>query len=234
MLSVLLSVAIVTSPPDSGQLRYAPQNGHNELTRAEKREGFELLFDGKSLDKFRAYKRNDVPKGWVVKGGEITYTPYVDGGDLMTREQYEDFDLRVEFKMNKRGNSGIIYLVSEDYAASYQTGPEYQLLDDENYDIKDVQMTGSNYGLHPPAKSVMRPAGQWNQARIVKKGNNVKHYLNGEMIVEYVLHNDDWNKRRAASKFDKMPGYGKNKSGFICFQDHGGPLWFRSMRIRRL
>ena len=234
MLSVLLSVAIATSSTDSGQLSLAPQNGHNELTKAEKRQGFVLLFDGKSLGNFRAYKRDDVPKGWVVKGGEITYTPDVDGGDLMTREQYEDFDLRIEFKMNRRGNSGIIYLVSEDFRASFHTGPEYQLLDDENYDITDLHTTGSNYALHAPTKNVMRPAGQWNQARIVKKGNHVEHYLNGELVVEYVLHNDDWNKRRAASKFKDFPGYGKNNEGYICFQDHGGPMWFRSMRIRRL
>ncbi|MCH8979881.1 MAG: DUF1080 domain-containing protein [Armatimonadetes bacterium] len=234
MLSLALFFAIATSPSDSGQFHIAPQNGHNELTQAEKRQGFELLFDGKSLSNFRAYKRDDVPKGWVVKGGEITYTPDVGGGDLMTREQYEDFDLRIEFKMNKRGNSGIIYLVSEDFGASFHTGPEYQLLDDENYDITDLHTTGSNYALHAPTKSVMRSAGRWNEARIVKKGNHVEHYLNGVMVVEYVLHDEDWDERRAASKFKDFPGYGKNNSGYICFQDHGGPMWFRSMRIRRL
>ena len=234
MLSLALYVALFKSPPDNEQFRVEPGQEHNQLTRAEKREGFELLFDGKSLRHFRAYKRDDVPKGWVVKGGEITYTPGRDGGDLMTREQYEDFDLRIEFKMNRRGNSGIIYLVSEDYGASFHTGPEYQLLDDENYDITDLHTTGSNYALHAPTKQVMRPAGRWNEARIVKKGSHVEHYLNGEMVVEYVLWNEDWKKRRAASKFKNFPGYAKNNSGFICFQDHGGPMWFRSMRIRRL
>ena len=237
MLSVLLSVAIVTSPTDAGRFLAAPQRAlHNELTAEEKREGFKLLFDGKSLEHFKGYKRDDVPAGWVVKDGEITYTPGIEGGggDLSTREEYEDFDLRIEFKMNEHGNSGIIYLVSEDQGASYQSGPEYQLLDDPTYDILDTQMTGANYALHAPTKKVLRPAGQWNEARIVKKGNDVQHYLNGELVVEYVLHSEDWNKRRAASKFDSMPAYGKNKSGYICFQDHGGPMWFRSMRIRKL
>ena len=235
MLSVLLSLAIVASPADIVQHHEIAQSAeHNQLTEAEKKEGFVLLFDGKSLENFKGYKRDDVPKGWIVKGGEITYTPGIDGGDLSTREEYEDFDLRIDFKMNEHGNSGIIYLVSEDQGASYQSGPGYQLLDDPTYDILDTQMTGSNYALHAPTKKVLRPAGQWNEARIVKKGNDVWHYLNGELVVEYVLHSEDWDKRRAASKFDSMPGYGKNDKGFICFQDHGGPLWFRNMRIRRL
>ena len=235
MLSVLLAAAILASPADAGQWSILVQTpGHNELTAQEKKEGFVLLFDGKSLKNFKGYKRDDVPKGWTVKDGEITYTPGIDGGDLSTLEEYEDFDLRVDFKMNEHGNSGIIYLVSEDQGASYQSGPEYQLLDDPTYDILDTQMTGSNYALHAPTKKVLRPAGQWNEARIVKKGNDVWHYLNGELVVEYVLHSEDWDKRRAASKFDRMPGYGKNDKGFICFQDHGGPMWFRNMRIRRL
>ena len=88
--------------------------------------------------------------------------------------------------------------------------------------------------MHAPIRDLHRPAGQWNKARIVKKGNAVEHWLNGFKIVEYELHSDDWLKRRAASKYSEMPSYAKNENGFICFQDHGGPIWFRSMRIRRL
>ena len=235
MLSALLSVVIVSTPAEVGQFHLAPKRKqHNTLSADEKKQGFELLFDGKSLDKFRAFNRPDVPKGWVAKDGEITFTPGDEGGDLMTREQYTDFDLRLEFKMSEHGNSGIIYMVNEDAKASWHTGPEYQLLDDPSYDISDLHKTGANYALHVPENKKMNPHGQWNEARVVKKGANVKHYLNGNLIVEYELWSDDWAKRRDASKFKDIPEYCKHDRGYICLQDHGGLIWFRNLRIRKL
>ncbi|MCH7904761.1 MAG: DUF1080 domain-containing protein [Armatimonadetes bacterium] len=206
----------------------------NKLTADEMAAGFELLFDGKSLANFKGYNRDDVPTSWSASGGELVFTPGSDRGDLSTVRKFTDFDLRVEFKISAGGNSGIKILVAEDGGEDSPIGPEFQIIDDTAYELAANQMTGANYDMHAPVRDAHRPAGQWNKARILKRGNSVEHWLNGFKIVEYELHSEDWVKRRAASKYSEMPSYAKDDMGYICFQDHGTRVWFRNMRIRRL
>ncbi len=224
MLGTLLFMATVTpqEPPI------------NRLSADERAAGFELLFDGKSLSRFKGYNRDDVPSGWSASEGELIFTPGLQGGDLSTVETFKDFDFRFEFKISAGGNSGIKILVADEEGEPSPLGPEYQIIDDDAFELSALQATAANYDMHAPSLDVHRPAGQWNQARIVKRGNAVEHWLNGHLVVGYELFSDDWKKRRAASKYADLPGYARQSEGHICFQDHGARVWFRNLRIRRL
>ena len=208
-------------------------NPLNKLTAEEKAAGFELLFDGKSLANFKGYNRAAVPTDWSASGGALVFTPGLDGGDLSTVREFSDFELRVEFKISVGGNSGIKILVAEDEEES-PIGPEFQIIDDDAYELSANQTTGANYDMHAPVQDAQRPAGKWNEARILKRGNAVEHWLNGHKVVQYELHSADWLKRKAASKYREFPSYAQKNTGTICFQDHGSRVWFRNMRIKRL
>ena len=197
--------------------------------------GWEVLFSGHSLDHFRGFKKDSVPAGWTIEEGNLTRTG--PGGDIITREQYDDFELELEWKVQPNGNSGIFYNVAEEgYDQVWQTGPEMQILDDErHYDGKNrLTCAGSNYALHAAPEGVVHPAGQWNKARIVVCGDDVEHWLNGVRVVSYRLHSTSWNELVAGSKFKDMPDYGTRDSGHIALQDHGDVVSYRNIRIRRL
>jgi cytochrome c len=208
----------------------------NTLGADEARQGFALLFDGKSLDAFRGYRRTDVPAGWSAVEGELRFTPGQGGGDLATRESYGDFELRLDWKVSPGGNSGIMYRVTEDRTYPWETGPEYQVLDDDLHPDGRSPLTSaaSAYGLYARSRDLVRPAGFWNETRIVVKGDSVEHWLNGVKVVEYRLNSADWKKRVAESKFSSMPDYGQRKAGHIVLQDHGDLVSYRNIRIRRL
>lgn len=205
---------------------------------AEKSSGWEVLFDGTDLSRWRGYRREAVPSAWKIEDGALTLVPGSgEGGDIMTREQYGDFELELEWKISPRGNSGIIYRVVEDYPNSYESGPEYQILDNAGHpDGKNGPLTSAaaNYALYGPSEDVTRPVGEWNHARIVAHGPHVEHWLNGVKVVEYEVGSEDWKQRVAASKFAAMPGYGKHLKGHIVLQDHGDRVWYRNIRIRHL
>jgi hypothetical protein len=207
----------------------------NELSSDEKSAGWTLLFDGKTLDGWRSYRAEAPPAGWEVKDGLLVRSGR--GGDLMTVRQFADFELDLDFRVSEGGNSGIMYRVTTDGQQPYHSGPEYQILDNERHaDAKNGpdRLTGANYALHPPAVDTSNPAGQWNNARIVVHGNHVEHWLNGEKVVEYELHSDDWKTRVADSKFADWPIYGKASRGHIVLQDHGDLVEFRSIKIREI
>jgi hypothetical protein len=197
--------------------------------------GFDTLFDGKSLDKWIGWKQSGVPKGWSIENGLLTYTPGAGGGDLRTREMYGDFDLRLEWRVQAGGNSGVMYRSSERMNAPYQTGPEYQLLDNARHRDGQLPITsaGSNYALYPTDRNQCRPAGMWNETRIVAKGPVIEHWLNGKLVVKYEINSADWKARLAKSKFAHWAGYAQEPSGYIVLQDHGDPIAFRNIRIRR-
>ncbi len=197
---------------------------------------FEVLFDGTSLEAWRGYLREDVPAGWSIEEGALAFTPGIEGGDLITRGTFEDFDLRLEWKISPGGNSGIFFGVIEGPRNTYQSGPEFQVLDNRGHRDGGDPLTsaGANYGLYPPTEDATRPAGEWNEARIVRRGSHVEHWLNGVRIVEYELGSDDWKTRVAGSKFAEWPDYGVHREGHIGLQDHGDAVWYRHIRIRRL
>jgi hypothetical protein len=206
----------------------------NTLTDAEKNDGFKLLFDGQTTAGWRGYRKDKCPAAWQAVDGALTLKGR--GGDIITEGQYESFELRLEWKISPRGNSGIFYHVHEGDEPSYATGPEIQVLDNKGHaDGKNPLTTaGSCYALYAPSKDVTKPVGEWNEARVIVKGRHVEHWLNGEKIVEYEKGGDDWNAKVAASKFSKMPNFGRPTKGHICLQDHSDEVAFRNIRIKEL
>ena len=197
-----------------------------------------VLFDGETLEGWRGYRLEGVPAGWSVADGAIHLGRSDEGqrADLMTEAQFASFDLELEWAVGEGGNSGIFFHVTEDHDRSYETGPEYQILDNGGHRDGEKAKTSaaSNYALHEPAKDVTLPLREFNVARLVVQGDHVEHWLNGEKVLEYTLWDDDWKARVAASKFAAMPDYGLRETGHVVLQDHGDEIWFRNIRIKRL
>ncbi len=206
----------------------------NTLTDAEREASWRLLFDGQTLDAWRGYQQEDVPEGWAIEDGCLTRVG--PGGDLITREQFKDFELSLEWKISEGGNSGIFFHVVEDYPHVFESGPEMQVLDNSRHPDGGNTTTsaGANYALHAPAVDATRPVGEFNHVLLRVVGNHVEHYLNGQKLLEYDLHSDDWKARVTASKFATMPGYGQSDTGHIALQDHGDKVWYRNIKIRVL
>ncbi|MEO6288671.1 MAG: DUF1080 domain-containing protein [Ginsengibacter sp.] len=212
----------------------------NTLSKEEQEHGYKLLFNGKDMDGWRTYQ-NKSAESWSVdsgtlhcKGSDANYGAIT--ADLMTKDQYQNFDLSVDYKISPKGNSGILYLVTEDSASSYLSGPEYQIIDDINFPekLEDWQHTAANYAMNPAPEATPNPAGEWNTARILKNGNHVEHWLNGKKVVEYELHSDEWNKHKMAEKFKDVASYGAANNGYITFQNHGSEAWFKNIKIKEL
>jgi hypothetical protein len=217
-----------------GSALMAAQLEVNTLTAAEKNEGWQLLFDGRTLNGWRAFRSPTPPARWqAIDGALVSQT---GGGDIMTVDQFGDFELRLEWKISQNGNSGIMFRVTQDGGQTYETGPEFQVLDNAGHQDggNSLTATGSNYALHPPVRDVTRPVGEWNEVRLVVKGAHVEHWMNGVKLLEYELWSDDWHARVKASKFNKMPHYGRAKRGHIVLQDHGDLVWYRNIKIKPL
>ena len=193
--------------------------------------GWTILFDGVDASAWRGFKQTALPSGWAVEDGCLVGKG--GGGDIVTVEEYGDFVLELEWKVAPGGNSGIFFRVDEDHEYVWQTGPEMQVLDNALHaDGKNpLTSAGSNYALHAPARDMTRPAGEFNVARLEVFGHEVKHFLNGELLLEYELLSPEWVELVAASKFGAMPHYGRNEKGRIALQDHGDPVWYRNIRI---
>jgi hypothetical protein len=206
----------------------------NTLTSEERSQGWKLLFDGKTTNGWRGYKEQTVPAGWQVVDGALVRTGR--GGDIITVDQYDNFELALEWKISPGGNSGVMYRVSEDGEASYYTGPEVQVLDNHKHPDGKSPLTsaGSCFGLYAPSKDVTRPVGSWNELRLVVRGNRVEHWLNGEKVVQYELFSADWNQRVEGSKFKQWPKFGRIPRGHIALQEHGNRVEFRNIKIRKL
>lgn len=186
---------------------------------------------------WRGYRQDDVPAGWKLEDGELTFRAVEGGrGDLITNQTYEDFELRLEWRVGPAGNSGIFFRVSEDQPATYNTGAEMQILDNDGHvdGRNPLTSAGSNYALHAPPRDVTRPVGEYNEVVLRVDGPRVRHWLNGELVVDYELWTDDWQALVDGSKFRAMPGYARNRVGHIALQDHGDPVAFRNIQIRRL
>ncbi|HAB19559.1 MAG TPA: DUF1080 domain-containing protein [Verrucomicrobiota bacterium] len=214
----------------------------NTLTAAERQAGWKLLFDGKTTDGWRGYKKNSMPLGWKVIGESLVRVSGGAGGqgagggdDIVTLEDFENFDLTLEWKVLPNGNSGVLYHVSEEPPTSWHYAPEVQILDNSAHPTRDHrQLAGACYDLYAPARDVTKPPGQWNLMRILVQGPHVEHWMNGEKVVEYELWSDDWNKRVAQSKHQAHPKFGTFQKGPICLQDHTDRIEFRNIKIRPL
>ncbi|HKW41197.1 MAG TPA: DUF1080 domain-containing protein [Gemmatimonadales bacterium] len=227
---VLLAVCCLGGVPAA-----APgQSTHNALTPTEKAAGWRLLFDGKTTSGWRGWKKDSMPAGWQVVDGELTRV--AAAGDIMTRDKYRDFELSLQWNIAPGGNSGIFYRASEDDDAIYWSAPEMQVLDDARHPDGQSRLTsaGADYDIYPSPAGVVKPAGEWNQVRLVVKGNHVEHWLNGVKVVEYELGSPDWEARVKASKFAPHVHYGRNREGYVGLQDHGDRVAYRDIKIRVL
>ncbi len=212
----------------------------NTLTNKEKKEGYQLLFDGTTLKGWHGYnKPGTVGASWTVSNGEIGFdVSKKDGGDLTTDEEFENYDFSVDWKISPKGNSGIIFNVTEDpkYRSSYNTGPEMQVLDSDGHPDGKIfnHRAGDLYDLIHSSVETAKPVGEWNTARIVNNRGLLQLFLNGAKVVETRYDDENWKKMIAGSKFKNMPGFGVNMKGRICLQDHGNPVWYRNIKIKKL
>lgn len=216
------------------------QHNDNVLTKSEKNNGWELLFDGKTLTGWRMYQ-NKLTDCWGAKNGELyckgSETNKTDlRADIITAEQYGDFELSIDWKIAPESNSGIMYHVTEQYNVPYLSGPEYQIIDDIGFPekLEDWQKTGADYAMYPASTRPTNPVGQYNTSRIIVKGAHREYWLNNVKVVDFEAWTPEWNKQKATGKWKNAPGYGIAKNGYICLQDHGGGVWFKNIKIRKL
>jgi hypothetical protein len=214
-------------------------SGQNSLTSKEKKEGWMLLFDGKTTSGWKNFKGDKVSDRWKVSNGELYLDKSVSqGGDIITENEYQDYELALEWKIAGCGNSGIMFNVVEDdkYEATYHTGPEMQVLDNTCHpDAKIIKhRAGDLYDLISCSKETVKPVGEWNQVKIVSKNAKMEFWLNGTKVVDFTMHTPEWDAMVAKSKFNTMPDFGKARKGHIALQDHGDAVWFRNIKIREL
>lgn len=206
----------------------------NTLSPEEKAAGWQLLFNGKDLSNFRKYRSDKEPgPGWKIEDGILKKVAKKPGGDIVTKEKYGDFTLAWEWKISPKGNNGIKYLVLEERGKF--PGPEYQLLDDTGHPDAKVgpqRQTACLYDILPPADDKpLKPVGEWNHSKIVVKGNNVEHWLNGARVLAYEFESDELKAAIAKSKFKKADGFEKKAEGHIMLTDHIDECSFRNMKI---
>ena len=215
----------------------------NVLTPDEQAHGWQLLFDGTSLAGWHGFNQQSI-KAWAIEGCTIKTTG-TEGNygadtraDIVTDKTYTDFELSLDWKATKGGNSGVMYGVIEDpkYDTPWKTGPEYQLIDDVGFPekIEPWQKAGADYAMHLPddSKKVLKPIGEWNTTRIVVRGPHVEHWLNGQKILEFERWTPEWTALKHSGKWKEAPDYGMAKRGKIAIQDHGSVFWFRNVKIR--
>jgi hypothetical protein len=193
------------------------------------------LLDGGALA-WRGYRQDTLPAGWRFDSISDELTRVGSGGDIVTKAEWEDFELRLEWRISAGGNSGIFYRATEATDVIYMNATEMQILDNAGHRDggSPLTSTGANYGLYPPTEDASRPVGEWNEARIVAIGPRVRHYLNGKLVVDYEMWSPEWEEKVKASKFAQWPAYGRAARGHIGLQDHGDTVSFRRIRVREL
>jgi Domain of Unknown Function (DUF1080) len=203
----------------------------NTLTAVEKKAGWTLLFDGKSTAGWRGFQTPEPDAGWTAKG-ELAPDPKTSK-DIMTRDRFENFDLTFEWKISAKGNSGVMFHVSEAGKQTYESGPEYQVLDN-NRGEPPLEQAGGLFALYAPEGAVTKPVGEFNQSRLIVNHGRVEHWLNGVKVTAYDMNSADFKARVAASKFKAWPPFAASPTGHIALQNHGDAVAFRSLKIRVL
>ena len=210
----------------------------NKLSKAEKLAGWQLLFDGKTLNGWRNYKSQSIGDGWMVENGTLALNPKKKGGDIITVKAYENYEFRLEWKISECGNSGIMYNVAEgpEYGAVWHTGPEMQILDNSCHPDAKIftHRAGDLYDMIACSEETVLPAGQWNKVRILVNQGKVEHWLNDKKVVEFEMFTEKWKEMIAKSKFNTKADFGQYKSGHIALQDHSDKVWFKNVKIREL
>ena len=213
-----------------------------KVVHEKKASGWISLFDGKTLNGWHGYNKTGPVKNWEIEDGALVClgaAKDASGGDIVTDKKFTDFELKWEWKVDKGSNSGVLYHVQEGpkWHGSYETGPEYQIIDDVTFPekLEDWQKTGADYAMHTANnQKVLKPVGEWNTSRIIFKNKHVEHWLNGKKILEFEAWSDDWNKKRKEGKWKDYPDYGSAKTGEIALQDHGDKAYYKNIMIREL
>lgn len=267
MIVVLLMVSTVAcknSNKKEGQTQQNEISPENNSEIEQEQEEWHYLFDGSSLKGWRGYGEEEMPPGWVIEDDVLTYKTvlgkeedYNGGRDIIYGdEEFDNFELSLEWKLPEGGNSGIFYHVKEGYENPSKVAPEYQLIDDENYEnihdltaynkslshteklseLKPLNKTAADYAMYAPdpEKKKLNPVGEWNTSKIVYTPDRVEHWLNGEMVLSFNPQSEDWQKKRDSGKWKGSPDYAKFKSGYIGLQDHASPIWFKNIKIKEL
>ena len=210
----------------------ADEPAPNTLSEKEKADGWKLLFDGKTTNGWRGVKKDKASDGWQAVNGVLARV--AGGGDIITTEQFENFEFVFDWRVADGSNSGVFFRVNEDWGVIQS--PEYQILHNQKHPDGQNPKTSaaSNYALHAPTKDLTKPVGEWNHGKIVANGNHIEHWLNGEKVVTYDLNSDEWTALVKASKFKDMEHYGKSTKGHFALQDHGDRVAYRNMKIRPL
>ena len=236
--SILLVALLTLLFP--GSVRIALAEEPNTLTPAEKNNGWQLLFDGQTTKGWRGYKSTTMPASWKAENGSLL-SRHEQGdttGDIITVDEYGDFELTLEWKMTKGGNSGVMYRATEEAENVWESGSEYQILDNAGHmdGLNPLASAGSCYAVFAPAKDMTKPLGQWNQTRIVAHGKHVEHWMNGEKLLEYDVDTELWRAHVKTSRY-YLTAYGKGSwglspKGHIALQDYGGAIEFRNIKVR--
>ena len=234
--SALLMGALITTSVSAQKV--------NTLSSKEKKEGWKLLFDGKTTTGWHTYLQKDVSPAWTVTDGALQLDPAkqkeggAPHGDLVTNDEYENFELTLQWKISEGGNSGIIFGVHEDpqFKQTYLTGPEMQVLDDAKHPDGKISKhnSGDLYDLKKAPQNPAKPVGEWNQAKILKKDGKVTLWLNGVETASVTIGSDEWKDLLAHSKFKTWPGFAQYAKGHIALQDHGNMVWYRDIKIHVL
>jgi len=238
-INILLALLIIALN-STAQTSKSTQN--NFLTKKEAKQGWELLFDGNTLNGWKGYNNDKVFECWSVVDGELVCKGEggsETAGDIISIAEFGDFELSIEWNISHEGNSGIFYHVVEggQYHAAYETAPEYQLIDDLGWPggLEDWQKTAADYAMYPAHKEKkLMPVGEWNQTRIVYKNHNVEHWLNGVKVVEFKAYSPDWQKKKDEGKWKDFSGYAISNKGHIGLQNHGSGVKFRNIKLRKL
>lgn len=258
-LFVLISVAISCNTTPKKTTTKVETN-----TESADKAQWIYLFDGSSTEGWRGYNGDKLPPGWIARDGALTFDTalgleqdYEGGKDIIYgAEEFENFDLYLEWKLPEGGNSGIFYHLKEGYGSPPEVAPEYQLIDDVNYarihdltayntslgytenpeELKPLQQTASDYAMHAanPDNKVLYPIGDWNSSRIVFTPEKVEHWLNGKKVLSFVPWSEEWYEKKNSDKWKNSEDYGKYKTGYVGLQDHASPIWFRNIKIKKL
>ncbi len=204
----------------------------NTLTAAEMSAGWKLLFDGRSTAGWRGFKQAEPGPGWKVAGGVLSPDPKV-AHDLVTKAEYENFDITFDWRISPKGNSGVMFHVIPVGDETYESGPEYQILDNARGE-PPLERAGGLFALVSPSMDVTRPVGEFNHGRILVDHGKVQHWLNGAMVAEYEIGSPDFKTRVAASKFTRWPQFATGRTGAIVLQCHGDIVGFQNIKIRVL
>lgn len=212
----------------------------NELTTQERHEGWVLLFDGKTTRGWRNYNKDGIGSAWKAADGALVFDPASgnEGGDIITEQTYENFELSLEWKISACGNSGLMFNVVEDkkYESPWLTGPEMQMLDNTCHPDAKIHKhrAGDLYDLIACSTETVKPAGEWNQVRLIADEGRYEFWLNGTLVVTFTMHTPEWNQMVASSKFREFSDFGKARKGHLALQDHGDKVWFRNIKIKVL